>query len=345
MILSGDIGGTNTRLGLFDDDLSPAAEKDYPSREHTGLEEVLRDFLAETGASVRAACFGVAGPVRKGKCRTTNLPWTIDAAAISRELGLPGITLLNDLEATAHGIPALGPEDLVVLNPGETGAEGNAALIAAGTGLGEAGLFWDGREHRPFATEGGHASFAPRNEKETALLRHLLTQFDTVSWERVVSGPGLHQIYRFLRDSTAAEEPEWLEKEMREGDPVAVIARTALSGVSPLCGEALDLFVSLYGAEAGNLALKVMAFGGVYVAGGVARKILSKMKEPRFLESFFDKGRMRPILEAMPVRVVLNERTALLGAARCAARSGGPAAGRRSPRTKPRPRGKPRSRR
>ena len=218
MILSGDIGGTNTRLGLFDDDLRPAAEKDYPSREHASLEEILRDFLAETGASVRAVCLGVAGPVRKGKCRTTNLPWTIDAAAISRDLGLPGITLLNDLEATAHGIPALGPEDLVVLNPGETGAEGNAALIAAGTGLGEAGLFWDGREHRPFATEGGHASFAPRNEKETALLRHLLAQFDTVSWERVVSGPGLHQIYRFLRDSTAAEEPEWLEKEMREGE-------------------------------------------------------------------------------------------------------------------------------
>lgn len=338
MILSGDIGGTNTRLSLFGDDLRPAAEKNYPSRGHASLEEILRIFLAETGASVRAVCLGVAGPVRKGKCRTTNLPWTIDAAAISRDLGLPGITLLNDLEATAHGIPALGPKDLVVLNKGKTGAEGNAALIAAGTGLGEAGLFWDGREHRPFATEGGHASFAPRDEKETALLRHLLARFDSVSWERVVSGPGLHHIYRFLKDSAAAEEPEWLEKEMREGDPVAVISRTALSGISPLCVEALDLFVSLYGAEAGNLALKMMAFGGVYIAGGVAPKILPKMKEPRFLEAFLDKGRMRPVLEAMPVRIVLNERTALLGAARCAARSAGPAARRRAPRTKPRSR-------
>jgi glucokinase len=339
MILSGDIGGTNTRLALFDDDLRPAAEKDYPSREHSGIEEVLRDFLAGARASVRAACLGVAGPVLKGICRTTNLPWTIDAAAISRDLGLPPVTLLNDLEAAAHAIPALGPDDLAVLNAGEKGAEGNAALIAAGTGLGEAGLFWDGREHRPFATEGGHASFAPRNDKEAALLRHLLAQFDTVSWERVVSGPGLHQIYRFLRECTAAEEPEWLETEMREGDPVAVIARTAISGVSPLCGEALDLFVSLYGAEAGNLALKVMATGGVYVAGGVAPKILPKLKERRFLESFFDKGRMRPLLEAMPVRVVLNERAALLGAARCALRGANPGSGSPSRRRKPRARG------
>ena len=338
MILSGDIGGTNARLCLFDEELRPAAEKTYPSREHAGLGEILRHFLEETGASVRSACLGVAGPVRKGKCRTTNLPWTVDVGAISRDLGLPRITLLNDLEATAHGIQVLGPEDLVVLNRGEAGAEGNAALIAAGTGLGEAGLFWDGREHRPFATEGGHASFAPRDERETALLRHLLTRFDSVSWERVVSGPGIHNIYRFLRDSAAEEEPEWLEKEMREGDPVAVITRTALSGVSSICSGALDLFVSLYGAEAGNLALKMMAAGGVYIAGGIAPKILPKMKEPRFMESFLDRGRMRPVLEAMPVRVILNERTALLGAARHALREAGPVAGRRGPRRKPRPR-------
>ncbi len=339
MILSGDIGGTNTRLTLFDDDLNPATEKDYPSREHAGLEEILRDFLAATRPSVRAACLGVAGPVLKGVCRTTNLPWTIDAAAISRDLGLPPITLLNDLEAAAHSLPALQPEELIVLNPGAKGAQGNAALIAAGTGLGEAGLFWDGREHHPFATEGGHASFAPRNEKEAGLLRHLLAQFDTVSWERVVSGPGLHQIYRFLRDTAAEEEPEWLEKEMREGDPVAVIARTGISGVSPLCADALDLFISLYGAEAGNLALKVMARGGVYLAGGVAPKILPKLMSPRFLDSFFDKGRMRPLLEAMPVRVVLNERAALLGAARCALRGGNPGSGTAKRRRKPRARG------
>jgi glucokinase len=194
------------------------------------------------------------------------------------------------------------------------------ALIAAGTGLGEAGLHYDGSAHHPFGTEGGHASFAPRNEREMQLLRHLLTQFDTVSWERVLSGPGLQHLYRFVRDAAGGDEPEWLEKELREGDPAAVIARTALSETSPHCSEAVDLFVSLYGAEAGNLALKMMATGGVYIAGGVAPKILPRMTGPRFLDAFLDKGRMRPLMETMPVRLVLSDRMALQGAARFADR-------------------------
>ena len=323
MILAGDIGGTNSRLALFEDGYRLTAEKTYPSRDHAGLGEVVRLFLKETGANVKRACFGVAGPVRGGRVRTTNLPWTVDAAELARDLGIPRVGLLNDLEATAHGIPALSPSDLVVLNEGQDGARGNRALIAAGTGLGEAGLFWDGRTHHPFATEGGHASFAPRNERETGLLVHLLVQFDTVSWERVVSGPGLHHLYRFLRDAEKQEEPEWLEMEMREGDPSAAIVRSALSGTSPLCGETVDFFVSLLGAEAGNLALKVMATGGVYIAGGMAPKMLPRLTGPRFLEAFLDKGRMRPVLEAMPVRIILNGRTALEGAARYAGRPQG----------------------
>jgi glucokinase len=320
MILSGDIGGTHCRLALFDGSLRLDVEKIYPSQDYPGLGEVLRRFMAETGAEVDRACFGVAGPVRNGRCRTTNLPWTLDEAELAEDLGIPRVKLLNDLEASAHGIPGLAPGDQVVLNEGDPAPRGNLALIAAGTGLGEAGLFWDGRTHHPFATEGGHASFAPKNELEIQLLHHLLTQFDTVSWERVVSGPGLHHLYRFLRDVAGGEEPEWLEKELREGDPPAVIARTALSDTSPVCSQAVDLFVSLYGSEASNLALKVMATGGVYIAGGVAPKILSRMTGPGFLEAFLDKGRMRPLLEAMPVRLILSDRIALEGAARYAAR-------------------------
>ncbi len=320
MILAGDIGGTNCRLALFDESFGISEEKIYPSRDYPGLGDALRRFLDETGAGVSRACFGIAGPVQEGRVRTTNLPWTVDAEELARVLGIPRVALLNDLEATAHGIQALAPSDLVVLNEGAPGARGNRALIAAGTGLGEAGLYWDGTAHHPFACEGGHASFSPRNDREMGLLIHLLTQFDTVSWERVVSGPGLHHVYRFLRDAEKREEPEWLEMEMREGDPPAIIVRAALAAASPLCTETLDLFLSLYGAEAGNLALKMMATGGLYVAGGVAPKILARMTDGRFLDAFLDKGRMRPLLETMPVRVILNDRTALLGAARFAAR-------------------------
>jgi glucokinase len=320
MILAGDIGGTNSRLALFDESLRLTVEKIYPSRDYPGLAEVAKEFLSGTAAKAERACFGIAGPVRNGRCKTTNLPWTVDEEDLSAVLGIPRVKLLNDLEATAHGIPTLEPGELVTLNAGDPVSRGNQALIAAGTGLGEAGLYWDGSAHHPFGTEGGHASFAPRNEREIRLLRHLLTQFDTVSWERVVSGPALLSLYRFVRDEAGGEEPEWLEKEIREGNPAAVIARTALSGASPHCSEAVDLFVSLYGAEAGNLALKLMATGGLYVAGGVAPKILPRMTGPLFLEAFLDKGRMRPLMEAMPVRLILSDRAALQGAARFADR-------------------------
>jgi len=243
----------------------------------------------------------------------------VDARLVARELGLQAVGLINDLEANAYGIAALEPNDFDVLNAGAPDAEGNQAIISAGTGLGEAGLTWDGTQHRPFATEGGHSDLAPRNHLEMELLGYLLKQFQRVSYERVVSGPGLLNIYRFLRDTGRGEEPAWLAEKMRDQDPGAVVSQAAFDGKSDLCVQALDLFVSLYGAEAGNLALKLLATGGVYLGGGIAPKIISKLQDPIFLNAFTAKGRLKPLLQAMPVRVILNDRTALLGAARCAA--------------------------
>lgn len=321
MILAGDVGGTNTRLAFVkasNGRLTLIVQEVFPSREHANLEAVLRKFMSSHRLLVEQACFGVAGPVRHGRCDATNLPWVVDARQLAGALGLEAVGLINDLEANAYGIAALDPEDFAVLNPGAPDAEGNAAIIAAGTGLGEAGLYWDGTYHRPFATEGGHATFAPRTPVEMDLLRYLLTRFEHVSCERVVSGPGLLNIYRFLRDTGRGEEPAWLAERMRQQDAAAVVAQAALEGTSALSVQALDLFVSLYGAEAGNLALKVMATGGLFVGGGIAPKIIHKLKDSTFMEAFLAKGRMQPLLQAMPVRVILNDKTALLGAARCA---------------------------
>jgi glucokinase len=324
MILAGDIGGTNTRLAFVvagGERLSVAEEATFPSREYAGLEAVLERFLSSHRFPVEGACFGVAGPVRHGRVDATNLPWVVDSRSLARQLGLERVGLINDLEANAHGIAELEAKDFAVLNAGAADAQGNRAIISAGTGLGEAGLYWDGTRHMPFATEGGHATFAPRGALEMDLLRHVSTQFQHVSVERVLSGPGLLQIYRFLRDAGHGEEPAWLAEQLRQRDPPAVIAETALEGKNGLCIQALDLLVSIYGAEAGNLALKAMATGGVFIGGGIAPKILSKLRDPMFLESFSAKGRMKPLLLAMPVQVILNDKTALLGAARHAALS------------------------
>ncbi|MCZ6696631.1 MAG: glucokinase, partial [Acidobacteria bacterium] len=302
------------------DHLKTIEERDYTTRESRDLEGIVRHFLDEVDApAIISACFGIAGPVREGVVRTTNLPWIIDAAKMSRDLSIRSVLLINDLEATAFGIEELAEGDLAMLAPGDPAASGNAAVIAAGTGLGEAGIYWDGNQRRPFGTEGGHSSFAPSGEMEIDLLRHLTEQFGHVSWERVLSGPGLHNIYMFLRDTGRGEESEWLAAEMRDGDPAATISRAALEGRSSLCTLALDLFVSLYGSEAGNVALKTMATGGLYVGGGIAPKIIDKLKGPAFMKAFVGKGRFQAFLEAIPVRVILNDRTALLGAARRAA--------------------------
>ncbi len=322
MILAGDIGGTHTRLAFFEEQggrLKAVAEKVFRSRDYPKLDAVLREFTAAHRFSITSACFGIAGPVRRGRSDTTNLPWVVDAATVANELALERVELINDLEANAWGIAALDAKDFAVLTAGDTDAAGNAAIVSAGTGLGEAGLFWDGKRHRPFATEGGHSDFAPRNRLEMELLEHLLKQFSRVSYERVLSGPGLLNIYRFFRDSGQGEEPAWLAERLLQGDPGAVISQAALRGESELCIQALDLFVSLYGAEAGNLALKVMATGGVFLGGGIAPQILRKLEEPTFLRAFTEKGRMARLLQAMPVRVILNDHAALLGAAHFAA--------------------------
>jgi glucokinase len=323
MILAGDIGGTHTRLAIFTRRgvrLEPVVEETFASRDAANLESLVTRFVSSQDLPVDVACLGIAGPVRNGRSEATNLPWVIDAGQLAQQVRIETVQLLNDLEAFAYGIALLPPADVVVLNQGTPDASGNAAVIAAGTGLGEAGLYWDGQEHHPFACEGGHTGFAPSDPLQLELLDHLMREFDHVSWERVLSGPGLHSIYRFLRDTGRGEEPAWLTREMQQRDPSAIISELALAGSSVLCEQTLDLFVSLYGSEAGNVALKLMATGGVYIGGGIAPKIIRKLTEPLFMEAFVAKGRLKPLLQDIPIYVVMNDKTALLGAARVAAR-------------------------
>lgn len=333
MILAGDIGGTKTTLAVFSLrsgaphgwEREPAALETYASRDHATFGELLEAFLAQYTPAVAACCVGVAGPVVGSRCAATNLPWIVDGAELATRLRLDTAAVINDLEAVGFGLEVLRPDEILELQAGASpvpALHGNRAVIAAGTGLGEAGLFWDGSRHRPFGTEGGHADFAPSDEPGIGLLRFLMGEHARVSWERVVSGPGLVNIYRFLRQSGELAldgEPPELAVEMASGDPGAAISKYATTGTSPLCARALELFVQLYGAEAGNLALKMMATGGLYIGGGIAPKNLDAMRSGAFVEAFRAKGRMRPLLEAMPVRLILEPRTALFGAAQCAA--------------------------
>jgi len=321
-LLAGDTGGTSTRLALVevaDGALRVTATARYGSRSHPSLASIVQLFRASHPEPVAHACFGVAGPVIGGHVETPNLPWMVDAGGLARELGLARVDVINDLQANAHGIFALSAKDFTVLNAGRP-ASGNRAVISAGTGLGEAGIVWDGHRHHPFATEGGHADWAPTTPLEAELLHHLAERFGGhVSTERVVSGPGLVNIYEFLRDTGRGVEPGWLKAALAEGDPSAAISRAALDGRSDLCAAALDLFVSAYAGEAGNLALRKMAIGGVYLGGGIAPKIVARLKTPAFVQSFAAKGRLGALLSAIRVRVIMNDHAALLGAARFAA--------------------------
>lgn len=317
-VLCADVGGTKTRLALCETDgvrVHIRAERVYPSAAYPGLEGPLDAFLDRGQPPVEAACFAVAGPVRDQCCAATNLPWTLDAGALATRLGLPRVRLLNDLEAAAWGIAALGPEDLQVLQTGTTDPQGNASIIAAGTGLGEAGLFWDGERHRPFASEGGHGDFAPTNEREFRLQQYLAERLGHVSWEHLVSGPGIARIHAFLCAYRHPAPPPPGCTAQQASDPAAAIAGGAIAGTCPLCQETMDLFLHLYGREAGNQALKLLATGGVYLAGGIAPKLLGPLRGPAFLEGFRAKGPMRPLMARMPVRVILNDRVPLLGAA------------------------------
>ena len=322
-VLAGDIGGTKTRLAIIEVDgmrLSTSREVSFPSRDFATFDDLLDDFLKGAQAPAHAA-FGIAGPVQGRTVRVTNLPWVIEADATQRRFGFVSCNLLNDLEAVAFGLPALGETDLLTLQDGDPDAGGNMAIIAAGTGLGEAGLYWDGNRHHPYATEGGHTSFSPQNDLEMELLRYLQGLYGHVSWERVVSGMGLPDLHNFLRGYRQVAVPQWLEDEMREGDAAAAISNAALSERDDLCSETMDIFVQLYGAEAGNLALKSMSRGGLYLGGGIAPKILPLLRRDTFMRAFLRKGRMRPVLEAMPVRVILNDRVALYGPALSAAQA------------------------
>ncbi len=322
MILAGDIGGTSTRLAFFDVSggrLQRISEKTYPSRNYATLEDIVGDFMAAQRIKPQAAAIGIAGPVHEGVVRATNLPWRVEVRRLSERIGISAVVNLNDLEANGYGIATLGPADFAVLQPGAPDAKGNAVVVSPGTGLGESVLYWDGRQYWPLPSEGGHASFAPQNELEDELLKHLRAQFGHVSWERVISGPGLYNIYRFLRDTNRESEPAWLAQQLQGEDPSPEISRAALEGKSQLCVKALDLFVTLLASECGNMALKVLAAGGIYLGGGIPPKILPKLTEPAFIQSFKEKGRFGELLATMPVRVILNEYTALQGAARRAA--------------------------
>jgi glucokinase len=318
MILAGDVGGTKVDLALYDfinGKLEYTRDKVYKAKDYPGLEVIVREFLGAD--QVTAACFGVPGPVRNGRLRLTNLPWTIDSRELSSGLGIEHVFLINDLEANGYGIAELTADQIFTLSEGDSGQTGNRALIAAGTGLGQSLLIWNGHIHVPYPSEGGHVDYAPRNEDEIDLLRFLKEKYDgRVSFERVVAGMGLTSIYQFLRDVRGMEEPVWLrEKIAKASDPNSVITENALSAKSEICEKALDMFVSAYGAEAGNLALKVLSVGGLYVGGGIAPRIIEKLKDGTFIKAFTDKGRLSQLLINMPVRVILESRAALMGAA------------------------------
>ena len=321
MILAGDIGGTNARLAYFQPQnghLRLVSERTFPSREHSEFGEIVTEFVDSSGTRPEAACFGIAGPVRNGRVETSNLPWVIEQSRLAKQIHLPATLLINDLEASAWGIGALAAGDLVALNHVSGPAIGNQAVIAPGTGLGEAGLFWDGSRHHVFACEGGHTDFGPQGDLQIELVKFLQDRFGHVSYERILSGPGLVNTYEFLRASGCGKESAEFSAALKQGDPAAVISRAALDGTNSLAEKALDLWISVYGAEAANLALKVMATGGLFLAGGISPKILAKLQGPVFMQSFLAKGRLRSLMESVPVQVVTNEKAGLLGAARCA---------------------------
>jgi glucokinase len=349
MILAGDIGGTKTLLALYDwkdQRVEPVRQESYWSADYGSLEEVLTEFLEEESESITdieieeeatkseesktypassssptltGACFGVAGPVLSNICRTTNLPWVIDGKKIAQHLEIKEARLLNDLEATAYGLMELQPDELESLNPSAFDPKtGTRALIAAGTGLGEAMLFWDGNRYHVHPSEGGHSNFAPNSDLEIELLRYLRTSYLHVSYDRVLSGPGIHTMYQFLRD-TQKNEPTWFAERLPTGDPAVLITEAALTGKPEICAQSLKLFISIYGGEAANLALKTLAIGGVYLGGGIAPKILPLLRDGTFMKSFLDKGRHKRLMNKIPVHVILNPHTALLGAASVAA--------------------------
>ncbi len=321
MLLAGDIGGTKTNLAIFSPEAgprTPVSEATFPSARYPNLEAVVREFLAQVDVEVERASFGVAGPVVGGRATITNLGWVMEEKELRAALNLSAVRLLNDLQAIGYCVPSLGPEDLHTLHVVQQVPGGAIAGIAPVTGLGEAFLTWDGSRYESHPTEGGHADFAPTDDLQVGLLQYLLERYDHVSYEWVCSGMGLPNIYAYLKHSGHAAEPAWLAEELAAADdPTPVIVNAALAGNRPckLCTATLDMFVSVLGAEAGNLALKVLATGGVYLGGGIPPRILSALESGPFIETFRAKGRLRDLMSHLPVHVILNPKVALLGAA------------------------------
>lgn len=314
--LAGDIGGTKTHLALYQDQggkTTCVKDQKFPSKDYPNLRTIVKKFLVGVGFEIERACFGIAGPVEDGKSKATNLPWLIDSKQLETELKIEKVALINDLEANAYGLKVLSDDEFFILNEGDPNAYGNQAMISAGTGLGEAGIYFDGKDHLPFACEGGHTDFGPRNEVEDQLLHYLRKKFEHVSYERILSGPGLYTLYQFVVETKQEDEdPEALEL-INNGDSPRLVSQLGLSGESAACAKTLQLFASIYGAEAGNIALKIFALGGVFIGGGIAPKILEVIKKGDFMESFRGKGRFAQLLSDIPVKVVLNDNTALLG--------------------------------
>ena len=326
MILAGDLGGTKTNLGVYrighakkDLLLDVATFQTFHNADFSSLEDLLAKYLADIEGKIRSAIFAVAGPVINGQVKITNLPWVISEEQLCVKTGIPKIKLINDLEATAYAVPFLAPDQKHSLNQGVPLEGGTIAVIAPGTGLGESFLTWDGSRYYAHAAEGSHVEFAPTNQLQLRLLDYLLSSHEHVSYERVCSGMGIPNIYAFLKDEHKIEEPDWLRKELLEGDdPTAIIVTHALDEecVCEICRATLDIFIAILGAEAGNLALKTMARGGVYVGGGIPPRILKELENGPFLESFKSKGRMSKIMADIPVHVILDPRVAVFGAAR-----------------------------
>ncbi len=313
MILAGDIGGTKTNLGLFDDQqgkLVRVAHKRYSSRQYSGLLEVVKDFLRENPSKITAAAFGIAGPVINNVVHATNLPWVVDGSVFTKLLGLGRVWLLNDLESDAYGIGLMGPGDLLTLNPGVPAPKAPRAVIAAGTGLGEAILFWDGARHMALATEAGHADFAPSTEQQAELWKFLKARHEFVSVETILAGDGFRKVHEFL--DPAVRHPDF---DTPGGDSGPEITDRGLSGECPVCTAAVNLWVEMYGSEAGNLAVRTVARDGIYVAGGIAAKVLPKMKDNHFVAAAVRKDKMQAFVSQIPIHVVLNEECPLMGAA------------------------------
>ncbi len=329
LILAGDVGGTKTLLQLAevrDGVFRPICERRFDSAAHGDFNALVGEFLRAAALPpaaarpVDAACFGVAGPIHGRGAKITNLAWTIDADAVGAEFGIASVSLINDFTAVGHGIEVMREHELAPLQAGEPEARGTRAVLGAGTGLGEGILVWQEDQYRALPSEGGHVDFAPADAEQDGLLRYLRPIFGHVSYERILSGDGLVKIFEYLTGEGLASATEPLRQAMLEQDPAAAISEFALDGRDPAALRALDLFIAIYGAQAGNLALTTLARGGVYVAGGIAPKIIARLKHGGFVRAFNDKGRFSALMQRMPVHVVMNPEVGLMGAALVASR-------------------------